>query len=190
MELLKTRILQDGVAKGNDVLKVDSFLNHQIDVALLNEMGREFQRRFAGERVTKILTVEASGIAVACIAAQHFGNVPVLFAKKQEASNLSENVYSSNVFSFTKNKNYTIRVDRKYLTKEDHVLILDDFLANGNASLGLIDLVEQAGAAVAGIGIVIEKGFQPGRKLLEEKGYRVESLAIVESIGNGTVTLK
>ncbi len=190
MELLKKRILQDGVAKGNDVLKVDSFLNHQIDVALLNEMGKEFRCRFSGETITKILTVEASGIAVACIAAQHFGNVPVVFAKKQEASNLSDEVYTSNVFSFTKNRNYTVRVDQKYLNQDDCVLILDDFLANGNASLGLVDLVEQSGATVAGIGIVIEKGFQPGRRLLEEKGYRVESLAIVEAIADGSVILK
>lgn len=189
MELLKNRILQDGVALGNNVLKVDSFLNHQIDVALFNEMGKEFQQRFADQKITKILTVEASGIAVACIAAQYFGNVPVVFAKKQESSNLSSDVYASNVFSFTKNKNYLVRVDKKYLSADDNVLIVDDFLANGNASLGLIDLVEQAGATVAGIGIVIEKGFQNGRQLLEEKGYRVESLAIVKEIHEGSVIL-
>lgn len=189
MELLKNRILQDGVALGNNVLKVDSFLNHQIDVALFNEMGKEFQQRFADQKITKILTVEASGIAVACIAAQYFGNVPVVFAKKQESSNLSSDVYASNVFSFTKNKNYLVRVDKKYLSADDNVLIVDDFLANGNASLGLIDLVEQAGAMVAGIGIVIEKGFQNGRQLLEEKGYRVESLAIVKEIHEGSVIL-
>lgn len=189
MELLKKRILQDGVASGNNVLKVDSFLNHQIDVALFNEMGKEFQQRFADQKITKILTVEASGIAVACIAAQYFGNVPVVFAKKQESSNLSSDVYASNVFSFTKNKNYLVRVDKKYLSADDRVLIIDDFLANGNAALGLIDLVQQAGAAVAGVGIVIEKGFQNGRQLLEEKGYRVESLAIVKEIREGSVIL-
>lgn len=189
MELLKERILQDGIGIGTNVLKVDSFLNHQIDVTLFNEMGKEFQRRFAGETITKILTVEASGIAVACIAAQYFQNVPVVFAKKQEASNLSNDVYASNVFSFTKNKNYTIRVDCKYLQADDHVLILDDFLANGNAALGLIDLVGQAGGKVAGIGIVIEKGFQSGRKVLEDKGYRVESLAIIRQIQDGKVIL-
>lgn len=189
MELLKNRILQDGVALGNNVLKVDSFLNHQIDVALFNEMGKEFQQRFADQKITKILTVEASGIAVACIAAQYFGNVPVVFAKKQESSNLSSDVYTSNVFSFTKNKNYLVRVDKKYLSADDRVLIIDDFLANGNAALGLIDLVQQAGAAVAGVGIVIEKGFQNGRQLLEEKGYRVESLAIVKEIREGSVIL-
>ncbi len=189
MELLKKRILQDGVALGNNVLKVDSFLNHQIDVALFNEMGKEFQQRFADQKITKILTVEASGIAVACIAAQYFGNVPVVFAKKQESSNLSSDVYASNVFSFTKNKNYLVRVDKKYLSADDRVLIIDDFLANGNAALGLIDLVQQAGAAVAGVGIVIEKGFQNGRQLLEEKGYRVESLAIVKEIREGSVIL-
>lgn len=189
MELLKKRILQDGVALGNNVLKVDSFLNHQIDVALFNEMGKEFQQRFADQKITKILTVEASGIAVACIAAQYFGNVPIVFAKKQESSNLSSDVYASNVFSFTKNKNYLVRVDKKYLSADDRVLIIDDFLANGNAALGLIDLVQQAGAAVAGVGIVIEKGFQNGRQLLEEKGYRVESLAIVKEIREGSVIL-
>lgn len=189
MELLKKRILQDGIAMGNNVLKVDSFLNHQIDVDLFNEIGREFQRRFAGQTITKILTVEASGIAVACIAAQYFQHVPVVFAKKQEASNLSDQVYASNVFSFTKNKNYVIRVDKKYLSAADTVLIIDDFLANGNAALGLIDLVNQAGAQVAGVGIVIEKGFQSGRQLLEERGYRVESLAIVKEIKEGAVIL-
>ncbi|MGM9525557.1 MAG: xanthine phosphoribosyltransferase [Peptococcaceae bacterium] len=189
MELLKQRIMQDGIAMGDSVLKVDSFLNHQIDVALFNEMGKEFKRRFADANITKILTVEASGIAVACIAAQYFGNVPVVFAKKQEASNLSADVYASNVFSFTKNRNYTVRVDKKYLSATDRVLIIDDFLANGNAALGLIDLVQQSGGTVAGIGIVIEKGFQTGRKLLEEKGYRVESLAIVQEIHDGTVIL-
>lgn len=189
MELLKQRIMQDGIALGDSVLKVDSFLNHQIDVALFNEMGKEFKRRFADANITKILTVEASGIAVACIAAQYFGNVPVVFAKKQEASNLSADVYASNVFSFTKNRNYTVRVDKKYLSATDRVLIIDDFLANGNAALGLIDLVQQSGGTVAGIGIVIEKGFQTGRKLLEEKGYRVESLAIVQEIHDGTVIL-
>ena len=181
--------MQDGIAMGDSVLKVDSFLNHQIDVALFNEMGKEFKRRFADANITKILTVEASGIAVACIAAQYFGNVPVVFAKKQEASNLSADVYASNVFSFTKNRNYTVRVDKKYLSATDRVLIIDDFLANGNAALGLIDLVQQSGGTVAGIGIVIEKGFQTGRKLLEEKGYRVESLAIVQEIHDGTVIL-
>lgn len=189
MELLKQRIMQDGIAMGDSVLKVDSFLNHQIDVALFNEMGKEFKRRFADANITKILTVEASGIAVACIAAQYFGNVPVVFAKKQEASNLSADVYASNVFSFTKNRNYTVRVDKKYLSATDRVLIMDDFLANGNAALGLIDLVQQSGGTVAGIGIVIEKGFQTGRKLLEEKGYRVESLAIVQEIHDGNVIL-
>ena len=189
MKELEERIAQQGTVKPGNVLKVDSFLNHQIDVALFNEMGKEFQQRFADQKITKILTVEASGIAVACIAAQYFGNVPVVFAKKQESSNLSSDVYASNVFSFTKNKNYLVRVDKKYLSADDRVLIIDDFLANGNAALGLIDLVQQAGAAVAGVGIVIEKGFQNGRQLLEEKGYRVESLAIVKEIREGSVIL-
>lgn len=140
-------------------------------------------------RLSKILTVEASGMRQPGIAAQYFQHVPVVFAKKQEASNLSDQVYASNVFSFTKNKNYVIRVDKKYLSAADTVLIIDDFLANGNAALGLIDLVNQAGAQVAGVGIVIEKGFQSGRQLLEERGYRVESLAIVKEIKEGAVIL-
>lgn len=190
MELLKQRILRDCTVIDDGVLKVDSFLNHQIDVALFQTMGQEFQRRFADAKINKILTVESSGIAVACIAAQYFGNVPVVFAKKQEASNLSDAVYTSNVFSFTKNKNYTIRVDKAYLGEDDCVLILDDFLANGNAALGLLDLVQQAGGQVVGVGTVIEKGFQQGRRLLEEKGCHVEALATVEMIKNGQVMLK
>ena len=187
MELLKERIVKDGVCIGSDILKVDSFLNHQIDVTLFNQMGEEFKRRFAQETVTKILTIEASGIAVACITAQYFGNVPVVFAKKQASSNLSADVYSSEVYSFTKNKTFQIRVDRAYLSPDDSVLIIDDFLANGNAALGLADIVQQSGAQVAGVGIVIEKGFQDGRKRLVERGYHVESLAIVQAIREGKV---
>lgn len=186
MELLKQRILSDGKVIGTEILKVDSFLNHQLDVGLLNEIGREFKKRFEGERITRILTVEASGIAVACIAALHF-NVPVVFAKKTEARNLDAETYESEVYSFTRNKAYKIRVSKKYLTAGDRVLILDDFLANGKAALGLKDLTEQAGAELAGIGIVIEKGFQDGGRLLREAGVRLESLAVIMSMRQGAV---
>lgn len=189
MELLKDKILKNGRCLGADVLKVDSFLNHQLDIALFNEIGKELKRRFAGKKVTKILTIEASGIAVASIAAQYFDFVPVVFAKKQEAANLSGEVYSSEVYSFTKQKTYLIRVDKRYLSAGDQVLIIDDFLANGNAALGLADLVEQAGGHVVGIGAVIEKGFQKGRAVLAEKGYHVESLAIVQRIQDGQPVL-
>jgi xanthine phosphoribosyltransferase len=186
MELLKQRILKDGKVIGTDILKVDSFLNHQLDVRFLDELGREFKRRFEGERITRILTVEASGIAVACIAALHF-DVPVVFAKKSEARNLDSETYESDVFSFTRNKSYTMRVGKRYLSPGDRVLILDDFLANGRAALGLKDIVEQAGAELAGIGIVIEKGFQAGGRLLRESGVRVESLAVIASMRQGVV---
>lgn len=186
MELLRQRIINDGKVIGTDILKVDSFLNHQLDVGLLYEIGREFKRRFEGGRVTKILTVEASGIAVACIAALHF-NVPVVFAKKTEARNLDSETYECDVFSFTKNKSYRIRVSKKYLKPGDRVLILDDFLANGKAVFGLKDIVEQAGAELAGIGIVIEKGFQDGGRLLREVGVRLESLAVIASMQQGTI---
>lgn len=189
MELLKQRIIQDGKAIGASIVKVDNFLNHQMDINLFNEMGKEFKRRFADIEVTKILTVEASGIAIACIAAQYF-NVPVVFAKKHEATNLDTNAYQAEVFSFTKNKQYTIRVARDYISSEDKVLIIDDFLANGKAATGLIDIVKQADAQVVGVGIVIEKGFQPGRELIEQQGVRLESLAIIESIDNGSITFK
>ncbi len=186
MELLKQRILSDGKVIGTEILKVDSFLNHQLDVRLLDEIGREFRRRFEGERITRILTVEASGIAVACIAALHF-DVPVVFAKKTEARNLDAETYESEVYSFTRNKAYKIRVSKKYLTAGDRVLILDDFLANGKAALGLKDITEQAGAELAGIGIVIEKGFQDGGRLLREAGVRLESLAVITSMRQGAV---
>lgn len=186
MELLKKRISEDGRVVGQDVIKVDSFLNHQMDIALLNEIGKEFKRRFNGEDINKILTVEASGIGIACIAAQYF-NVPVVFAKKTESRNLDEEVYESKVFSFTKSKNYNIKVSKRYLNSEDRVLIIDDFLANGCAAAGMMDIVRQAGARLVGIGIVIEKGFQNGGKMIREAGVRLESLAIVESIKNNSI---
>ena len=190
MELLKQRIRKDGNAIGTDIVKVDSFLNHQIDVAFLNEIGKEFRRLFQDTPITKILTIEASGIAIAAIAAQYFDNVPVVFAKKSDSRNLDEDKYHSEVYSFTKQKSYPILVSKKYILPEDHILILDDFLANGKAVMALSHLVEQAGATLVGAGIVIEKGFQPGGRLLREQGIRVESLAIIDKIENGTFVFR
>lgn len=186
MQLLKQRILENGRVVGKDVLKVDSFLNHQIDVNLFNEIGKEFKERFKDKPITKILTIEASGIGIACITAQYF-NVPVVFAKKTESKNLDKETYESEVYSFTKDKNYKIRVSKKYIQPEDHVLIIDDFLANGRAVLGLKEIVDSAGATLEGTGIVIEKGFQEGGKLLREKGISVSSLAIIKSMENGKI---
>ena len=187
MELLKKRILKDGIIINGNILKVDSFLNHQMDVSLFNEIGKEFKNRFKDKEITKILTVEASGIGIACITAQYF-NVPVIFAKKYEASNLDKDSYEAEVYSYTKNVSYRIRVSRKYISENDRVLIIDDFLANGNAACGLIDIVKQGGASVSGVGIVIEKGFQGGRKKVEDLGIQVESLAIVKAMENDTIT--
>lgn len=187
MELLEQRILKDGRVIGSDILKVDSFLNHQMDVALFNEMGKEFYKLFAHKNITKILTIEASGIGIACIAAQYF-NVPVIFAKKTESRNLDSDAYLSEVFSFTKGKTYTIRVSKNYLNSEDTILIIDDFLANGKAAMGLAHIVEQSGAKLGGIGIAIEKGFQDGGKLLREKGFDVKSLAIISSMEDGKLS--
>lgn len=182
MQLLKDRINKDGKIREGNVLKVDSFLNHQIDIELLNEIGKEFKRRFEGEEVTKILTIEASGIAIACIAAQHFNNVPVVFAKKSKTTNIAGDVYTTKVESFTHRKVYDVMVSKDFLNKGDKVLILDDFLANGQALVGLAQLVTDAGAEVVGAGIVIEKGFQDGGKMIREKGIHLESLAIVEKM--------
>ena len=187
MEALKERILADGVAIGTEIVKVDSFLNHQIDVALLDNIGQEFARRFEGCGVTKILTVEASGIAIACMAARHFGNVPVLFAKKTAPNTMTDDFYGAEVKSFTKGTTSVVRVAKKYLNQSDRVLILDDFLAHGEAAVGMSELVEQAGAVLVGAGAVIEKQFQGGGRRLRERGCRVESLAIIESIQNGTI---
>ena len=180
MQLLKERILKDGKVKPGHILKVDSFLNHQMDVALFNELGREFARRFAGEKITKIITVEASGIGIAAIVAQHFGNVPVVFAKKTLSKNLDGELLTAQVRSYTRGGVYTIQMERKFLSPDDNILIIDDFLAKGQALLGLLEIVAQAGAKVAGCGIVIEKGFQDGGQLIREKGVRLESLAIIE----------
>ncbi len=187
MKTLKDRIVADGVAIGTEIVKVDSFLNHQIDVELLDQIGQEFAKRFGDCGVTKILTVEASGIAVACMAAKYFGNIPVLFAKKTSPSTMTEEFYGAEVKSFTKGTTSVVRVSKKYLNPEDLVLVLDDFLAHGEAALGMAELVAQAGAKLAGIGAVIEKQFQGGGERLREKGYRVESLAIIESIQDGKI---
>ena len=183
MQLLQERIRKDGVIKPGNVLKVDGFLNHQMDVELFNEMGKELRRLFPSERINKILTIEASGIGIACIAAQYF-KVPVVFAKKSQSINLDGEQYTTRIESFTHKRIYDVIVSKKYLSKEDHVLSIDDFLANGCAVAGLIELVQSAGAYIEGVGIAIEKGFQKGGELLRSKGLRVESLAIVESMND------
>lgn len=181
MNFLEERIVKDGVVKEGNVLKVDSFLNHQMDIQLLEQMGEEFKRRFAGKPINKILTIEASGIGIACIAAQQF-HVPVVFAKKSQSINLDGEMYVAEVESFTHRcKNHVI-VAQKFLTPEDHVLIIDDFLANGCALQGLIQIVQASGASVEGIGIAIEKGFQAGGRMIRNLGYQLESLAIVDGM--------
>lgn len=186
MELLEQRIIKDGVVKKGNVLKVDSFLNHQIDIELYSEIGAEFARLYKDCDVTKILTIEASGIGIACVTAQSFNNVPVVFAKKNKTTNISDDVYSSKVVSFTHGREYEIVVSKSYIKPEDRILIIDDFLANGKALEGLIKIINQAGATVVGAGIVIEKGFQLGGENLRKQGVRVESLAIVESMNDET----
>ena len=185
MKLLEERIRKDGTVKAGNVLKVDSFLNHQMDIDLFNEMGKEWARLFAGCPINKILTVEASGIGIACVAAQHF-NVPVVFAKKTQSLNIDGEVYSTKIESFTHKRVYDVIVSKKFLNPDDHILIIDDFLANGCALEGLIDIVNKAGATVEGIGIAVEKGFQKGGDLIRSKGIRLESLAIVESMDDQT----
>ena len=178
MELLKERILKDGIVIMPDILKVDSFLNHQIDPTLYRQIAQEFKARFKDTKITKILTIEASGIGIALATAFEFDDAPVVFAKKGTAKTTSKGI------------DYDAIVSKKYLDKDDNILIIDDFLANGQAVLGLVDIVKQAGANIAGVGIVVEKGFQTGRQLIEEKGYRVESLAVVEAFRDGAVILK
>lgn len=185
MELLEKRIQRDGIVKKGNVLKVDNFLNHQMDIELFNEMGKEFKRLFRDRPINKILTIEASGIGIACVAAQYF-QVPVVFAKKAQSINIDGDVYCTKIESFTHKRVYDVIVSKKYLGPKDHILIIDDFLANGCAVNGLLDLIESAGACVEGIGIVIEKGQQAGGKLLREKGYQVESLAVIESMDDQT----
>ena len=191
MNFLEERILKDGKVKPGNVLKVDSFLNHQMDIELFNEMGKEWKKRFEGKNINKILTIEASGIGIACIVAQHFG-VPVVFAKKSKSINLEGDMYTAEVESFThKNKNQVI-VAKKFLSEDDHVLLIDDFLANGCALQGLIQIVQSAGGTVEGIGIAIEKGFQTGGKIIRNLGYQLESLAIVEEMDwkTGKITFR
>lgn len=188
MELLKQRILQDGKCFEGGILKVDSFINHQMDPVLMKSIGVEFVRRFAGTKVNKIMTIEASGIAPA-IMTGYLLNLPVVFAKKKAPATI-ENVLHTQVHSFTKNRTYDVVISSDFLTPDDHVLFVDDFLAFGNAALGVIDLINQSGATLVGMGFIIEKAFQDGRKILEEQGIRVESLAIIDDLSNCTITLK
>jgi xanthine phosphoribosyltransferase len=187
MKLLHDKIMQEGKVLSSSVLKVDSFLNHQIDPLLMKEIGHEFANRFADQVITKILTIESSGIAPSVMLGLEIG-APVVFARKRKSLTLSDNLYTSKVHSFTKNESNDISVSRNFLSEDDNILIVDDFLANGEAVKGLLDIAAQAGANVVGVGIVIEKGFQDGGKLLREQGVRVESLAIVDSLEDGKVT--
>lgn len=192
MRELEEAIVEYGVVKPGNVLKVDAFLNHQCDVALFNAMGQAWAQYFANKPINKILTVEASGIGIACIAAQHFGNVPVVFAKKAQSINLDGDQYVTRVYSFTKQKEYPVIVAKRFLNEGDHVLILDDFLANGKALQGLIALCDAAGAVVEGIGIAIEKGYQGGGDALRAQGFDIDSLAIVDDMDAeaGTITFR
>ena len=189
MNFLEERIVKDGVVKEGNVLKVDSFLNHQMDIPFINELGKEFKRRFADAPITKILTIEASGIGIACLVAQHF-NVPVVFAKKAQSLNLDGEMYCTKVQSFTHKRVYDVILSKKFLSAEDHVLIIDDFLANGCALQGLMEIVKESGAVLEGAGIVVEKGFQNGGDSLREQGIRVESLAIVDSMTDDSVSFR
>ena len=191
MNFLEERIIKDGIVKEGNVLKVDSFLNHQMDIALFDQIGKEFKRRFAKEKINKIVTIEASGLGIACIVARHF-NVPVVFAKKSKSINIEGEMYVAEVESFTHKCKNQVIVSKKFLNPEDHVLIIDDFLANGCALQGLISIVNEAGASVEGIGIVIEKGFQSGGQIIRNLGYHLESLAIVDAMdaSTGKVTFR
>ena len=189
MNFLEERILKDGIVKEGNVLKVDSFLNHQMDIDLFDEMGKEFRKRFADKQINKILTIEASGIGIACIVAKHF-NVPVVFAKKSKSINLEGEMYVAEVESFTHKCKNNVIVAQKFLSPDDHILIIDDFLANGCALQGLIRIVQSAGGAVEGIGIAIEKGFQSGGRMIRNLGFQLESLAIVESMDAESGTIK
>ena len=189
MKELEQRILKDGDILGGDILKVDSFLNHQLDITLLKHIGEAFYEKFKDDKVTKIVTIEASGIAIACFAALKF-NVPVVFAKKAQSHNLGNEVYTSKVHSYTYDRDYDITISRKYLSEDDTIVIIDDFMANGLATEGLLDIAKQAGAKVAGIGICIEKGFQPGGRRLRDKGYKLVSLAIVDEMKEGEIRFR
>ena len=189
MNFLEERIVKDGIIKEGNVLKVDSFLNHQMDIDLFNRMGAEFKKRFARKNINKIVTIEASGIGIACVAAMHF-NVPVVFAKKAKSINIDGDMYIAEVESFTHKCKNQVIVSKKFLSENDHVLIIDDFLANGCALQGLISIINQAGGTVEGIGIAIEKGFQNGGNIIRNLGYQLESLAIVDSMDAATGTVK
>ena len=191
MNFLEERIVKDGIVKEGNVLKVDSFLNHQMDIDLFNQMGEEFKRRFEGKNINKIVTIEASGIGIACVVAQHFG-VPVVFAKKSKSINIEGEMYIAEVESFTHKCKNQVIVSKKFLNEDDHVLVIDDFLANGCALQGLISIINQAGGTVEGIGIAIEKGFQVGGNIIRNLGYQLESLAIVEDMDaeTGKITFR
>ncbi len=189
MKLLEEKIASEGTAIGSDILKVDMFLNHQIDPMLVDEMGKEFYRLFADCGATKVVTVESSGISIAVATAKYFG-IPALFAKKATHKNVGADIYTAKCYSFTHGKEYLMNISKKYLGSDDKVLIIDDFMAGGNACTALLDIMAQAGAEVVGIGIAIEKGFQPGGKMLREKGYKVRSLAIVDSMSDGKITFR
>ncbi len=191
MKLLQEKIEKEGGFQEPDIIKVDTFLNHQLDIKLFNEIGKEFKTRFSDQKIDKILTVEASGIGIAAITAQYFDYIPVIFAKKASIENIiDDKAYESKAFSFTKKFESKIKISKKLLKKGENILILDDFLAQGSASLSLIDLVKQAEANVAGVGIVIEKGFQEGGKILRKNGFNLQSLVIVEKIENGKIFFK
>ncbi len=191
MNFLEERIVKDGIVKEGNVLKVDSFLNHQMDIDLFNQMGEEFKKRFEGKNINKIVTIEASGIGIACVVAQHFG-VPVVFAKKSKSINIEGEMYIAEVESFTHKCKNQVIVSKKFLNEDDHVLVIDDFLANGCALQGLISIINQAGGTVEGIGIAIEKGFQVGGNIIRNLGYQLESLAIVEEMDaeTGKITFR
>ena len=191
MNFLEERIVNDGIVKEGNVLKVDSFLNHQMDIDLFNQMGEEFKKRFEGKNINKIVTIEASGIGIACVVAQHFG-VPVVFAKKSKSINIEGDMYIAEVESFTHKCKNQVIVSKKFLNEDDHVLVIDDFLANGCALQGLISIINQAGGTVEGIGIAIEKGFQVGGNIIRNLGYQLESLAIVEDMDakTGKITFR
>lgn len=190
MELLKQRVLRDGRVTSGNILKVDSFLNHQMDIQLFNEIGKEFRRLYEEEKITKILTLESSGIGIAVITAQYFNNCPVIFAKKTKSKNLDGELLKTQVKSFTRNKTFEIQVAKRFLNKDDRILLIDDFLATGQALIGMVDIVRQSGAALAGCGIIIEKGFQEGGELVRNMGVRVESLAIVDYIEDNRIVFR
>ena len=190
MQLLKDKIRRDAKIIDNRIIQVSNFLNHQLDITLFNEIGKEFKARFSNKDITKIVTIETSGIAIASIAAQHFNNVPVVFAKKHAGLNMNQDSYEAKVYSYTKDQEYTIKISKEFISPADKILIIDDFLASGNAIMGLVNLITQSGAEICGVGIVIEKAFQGGRSLILEKGLQLESLAIIDSIQDGQVLFK